>query len=233
MPLNQQGAEGSANGNDERVLQAGSGPDARGDQQGGNPGSEAVVADSLSQMENHEHERPPQIRRTKDLNEFDASAWGLLRGSLEHGGRKFGAQLRRHSLFHIRDGAFRFGYVAASDQPARTFRNAPPDKPDEYCADRAEQDDPTPAINAERAARHKQPGDQRNQWYGGELHDLIDGECAAANFLGHQLGDVCIDRHQLDANADACNHPPEQDSRWRWSERPSRSSRRCTTTTNT
>jgi hypothetical protein len=94
----------------------------------------------------------------------------------------------------------------------RTLRNAPPDKPDEYCADRAEQHDPPPAVDAERAARHQQPADQRNQWYGCELHDLIDCECAAANVLGHKLGDVCIDRHQLDPDADARNHSPDQDS---------------------
>ena len=46
----------------------------------------------------------------------------------------------------------------------------------------------------------------------GETHDLAESDRAAAQFPRHQLGDVSVYRDQLDADANAGDHAPQDDS---------------------
>ena len=62
------------------------------------------------------------------------------------------------------------------------------------------------------AVRHQQVGEQGDDRHDGELDHLVVGEGAAADVLGHQLGDVGVDGDQLDADADAGDQAPEADA---------------------
>ena len=97
-------------------------------------------------------------------------------------------------------------------QPARRLRQPESDEPDHDGADRADQHHPAPAVEAERRRRHQQPGDERHDRHGEELEELVVGERAAAMGQRHQLGDIGIDRDQLDADADAGDEAPQVDA---------------------
>ena len=85
------------------------------------------------------------------------------------------------------------------------------DPPDHERADRADDHHPAPAVEAEDRSRHQMPGEERDDRHG-RIHDaLVVGEGGPALLLGHQLGQIGVDVHQLDAEADAGDEPPQID----------------------
>ena len=120
--------------------------------------------------------------------------------------------LAGHAMFDQRSDPLGFLQPAARDQPPRTLGDDPADQPHHDCARRSDQHHPAPAVEAERCARHQDPGGQRHDRNRRELHDLVDGEGPAAQMLGHQLADVGIDRDELHADPDAGERSPQQDT---------------------
>jgi hypothetical protein len=94
-------------------------------------------------------------------------------------------------------------------EPARAFRQLAANPPDEQRAVRANQHDPAPAVEAERRVRHQQVREERDHRHRDEPDRLLARECAAADLLRHQLGDVRADRHHLDAEAETDDEAPE------------------------
>ncbi len=66
---------------------------------------------------------------------------------------------------------------------------------------------------SERRDGHQQECEERHDRHGEELEELVVGEGAAAMRPRHQFGNVGVDRHQLDADADAGDEAPEIDAR--------------------
>ena len=96
-------------------------------------------------------------------------------------------------------------------QPARRLGQPAADPPDDERADRADDHDPAPAVEAEDGARHQMPGQERDDRHG-RIHDeLVVGEGGPALLLRHQLGDIGVDVDQFDAKADAGDKPPQDD----------------------
>jgi hypothetical protein len=60
--------------------------------------------------------------------------------------------------------------------------------------------------------RHEQIGDQGDDRDRAEHDGLIEGKRPAAHRLRHQLGEIGVDRDQFDADADACDQPPQVDA---------------------
>jgi hypothetical protein len=66
-----------------------------------------------------------------------------------------------------------------------------------------------PAVEQpEGRPRHEQPGEERDQRHGQELQKLVIGIGAAAMAARHQLRNIGVDRHQLDADADPSDETP-------------------------
>ena len=123
---------------------------------------------------------------------------------VRYGGRHISRKLPRGGSDARRQVA-----VPMLSEPARTFRNAPPDPPDQDRAARAEQHHPAPAIQAKRSARNQQPGEKRDHRHGAKLDGLIDRERAAAQVGRHQFRQIGVDGDQLDADADAGDEAPQ------------------------
>src|SRR6516165_308574 len=70
-------------------------------------------------------------------------------------------------------------------EPARALRQGPADPPDEDGAMGADQDDPTPTIDAERRPWHEQIREKGGDRYGRETDGLATSEGPATNMLGH------------------------------------------------
>src|SRR5450759_3298913 len=102
--------------------------------------------------------------------------------------------------------------MAARDQPTGTFRYGAADEPDEDRTQRADQDDPAPAFKAEGVARYQRPSQQGDYGNHAELYDLVHSEGAASKMFGHEFGDVGVNSHQLNADADAGDHAPGDDA---------------------
>ena len=59
------------------------------------------------------------------------------------------------------------------------------------------------------AIGNEQPGDKRDHGHRHELNRRIIGERAAAQRSGHEFGDIGVDRHEFDADADARDKAPQ------------------------
>jgi hypothetical protein len=60
--------------------------------------------------------------------------------------------------------------------------------------------------------RHEQPSEEGDEWHRQELEELIEGISAAATAARHELGDIGIDRYQLDPDADPGDKAPQIDA---------------------
>ena len=93
-------------------------------------------------------------------------------------------------------------------EPAGALRHAQPNPPDENRADAADQHNPAPAFEAKGRNRHQPPGKKGHNRNDRKLHRLVYGKDPAAMRSGHQLGEVGVDCHQFDPDADAGNKSP-------------------------
>ncbi len=205
----QQRAERRGDGDDEGVEQALAQLDAGllRDQRR-HPGGEAVEAEGLEELEHAQHQRAGAIRLHPDLGE--APLVLHVHGVALHRRRQRGpAEVGLHPRLHGARDRVRLRQPPVLDQPARALGHLAAQHPDEHRPHRADRHHPAPAVDAERAPGHQQVGQQRHDRHGGELHHLVEGEGAAAHVLGHQLGDVGVDRHQLHADADTRDQPPQ------------------------
>ncbi len=218
--IGQQRSERRTERDEKRILQAVCGGDARRDQQRGHPGREPVVTDGLEKIEDHQHERAFAVRRERASSSrvprvsAGRDATSDAPRKLRRGGSacRFPFEISLDARFHRSGDAFGFVEFSVRHQPARAFRQAAANEPHENRAQRSGQDHPAPALQAERLLRHQPPRKQRDGWQRGESHDLAEGNRAAAQLPRHQLSDVSVYRDQLDADAHARDHAPQDNS---------------------
>src|SRR5260370_3682304 len=185
-------------------MQAGGDGEAGSNQKGRHPGSKAVVPDGLEKVKHHQHRGTAAIRWLEDIEEM---AVDFLHG-MRIGGGKRCAQLPRDACFHSGGNTLGIRQMAVRDQRTGTLWYAAADEPYEDRTYRADQDDPAPAFKTERVTRYQRPGQQGHHGNDAELYDLVHRESTAAQVFGYEFGDVGIDGHQLNADADACDHAP-------------------------
>ena len=197
----ERGAQGCGNGDDEGVAEARRDRDALFHQECRHPVREAVEADRLEDVEDDQHQRAREIGRA----EYIEKAAVLFVGD------RFRRSIARDAggRLPLRDDLVGIFKTAVAREPARAFGHLQPDPPHHARAQRTDQHDDAPAVHAERLFRHQEPREKRHDGDGGELHDLVEREGAAAEFLRHDLGDVGVDGHELDADAHAGKKPPQ------------------------
>jgi hypothetical protein len=95
----------------------------------------------------------------------------------------FAAHLRFEGAHHL----IGFGQTSLLREPTRAFRQRAPDPPHKQRSMRADQHDPTPAIETEQRTRHQQERQKRHHRHRREADRLLARKRAAANLFGHEL----------------------------------------------
>ncbi len=108
-----------------------------------------------------------------------------------------------------RQRAVRLGEPPVPGEPARAFRQAAAQENHDRRRERADQHDPAPALDPERGRRHEDEGEKRYDRHAAEADRLIDRERPPAHRLRREFAQVGADGHDLDAETDARDEPPE------------------------
>ena len=148
------GPIGVGDGDDEGVGERLGDVDALRDQKRRHPAGEAVIADGLEQIVDHQHDGAAAIGRVPHLAPGAGLDARLRPSTVSGGGSSLPVSARILSL-QLGDDPFGLGDAAVLREPARRFRQAAPDPPDHDRADRADNDDPAPAVEAEDRHRHQ------------------------------------------------------------------------------
>ena len=147
---------------DERVLQRAGDLDALRDQEGRNPAGEAVIADGLKQVVDHQHDGAAPIGRAPHLAPGAALGASLPASSASPSstcGAGSGCWVSAATLLlHVAARCDRPPPARpCCGEPARRFGQAQPDPPDQHGAGRADDDHPAPAVEPQDGLRHQYP----------------------------------------------------------------------------
>ena len=178
-------------------------------QQGRNPGGEAIEAHDLRGVEDRQDDGAAEIGRGEGFGERSRGDEIFGRGRLRLGQSR--AALGGDLALEVGDDPQSLVAPAVPGEPARAFRQAESHEPDDQRAGRADQHDRAPVVEAEGRGSLQAPGEQRANRHGEKHDELIEAERAPARLRGNQLGNIGVDRHQFDADADARDEPPDDE----------------------
>ena len=188
-----------------RVAEAGRDGDPLLDEQRGHPIVEAVESDRLKDVEDA-HQDDAAANAGNPQIEKAARRRDRLLGA---GRRQRPAVLRLDLRFDCAQDPVRLGEPSLLGEPARAFRQGPPQEDDDRRGERPDQHHPAPALEPQGRGRHEHIGQEGNDRHADEADRLVDGEGAPAQALGRDLAQIGADRHHLDAKADAGDEAPE------------------------
>src|SRR5689334_9087745 len=123
-------------------------------QQDRRPVREAIDRDGLGKLKDRQYYCADAVAPSEDLGPSAAGGW-RRGGGCRHIGQC--TDLSTHAGFDLRRDSIRLDEATLRGQPTRRFGQIAPQQPHKYAACRADQHDPSPAVDSQRCMWHEQP----------------------------------------------------------------------------